>query len=37
MWLTWILETPALGVIPFLPGDIIKTAVLAYIISKREI
>jgi biotin transport system substrate-specific component len=30
-------KTFALGVIPFLPGDIIKTAVAAYIISKHEI
>ncbi len=30
-------KTFALGVIPFLPGDIIKTSVAAYIISKHEI
>jgi biotin transport system substrate-specific component len=30
-------KTFALGVIPFLPGDIIKTAVATYIISKHEI
>jgi len=30
-------KTISLGVIPFLPGDIIKTSFAAYIISKHEI